>query len=554
VLLTDFPLGDKTVNAINVTIKRVEIHRDGFEWETIVSYENADGSGGKGFELLALTGGVMAVLGERELPEGLYTQIRMVLGDDNTIVVDGVETSLSTPSAEQTGIKLTGSFDVSSSRLTVIKLDFDAQKSVIQTGEGQYKLKPTVSADVEYLVSSRWPLQYGTSGSDFASGIASPPVSGIYVAGYTDGDLGGYINAGANDFMVVRYDGAGNERWLITGGTAEIDRAQGVVSDSLGNVYVVGETRGDLAGTGNGGANDLFVAKYAEDGTLQWIRQLGSAGEEIAYGAAADGTDNVYVTGATGGSLDGNTASGGFDAFLAKYDTDGNRLWTRQLGSLWHDRGQAVATDPSGNVFVVGCTAGALGTNVNQGENDAFVAKYDENGVVLWIRQLGTPSGDNAFGAATDSSGNIFVVGDTRDSLPGNTSAGGIDSFAAKYNSDGALQWVRQIGSDNFEFATDVATDIGGNAYIAGYTGGVLDGIAPEGSSDMYLIKFDALGNKLWTRLFGTPYDDRAAAISIDPADAIYLAGATWGSYGSYDNAGEFDVLIAKFDSDGDLE
>mgnify|MGYP000022815785 CR=1 FL=1 len=114
--------------------------------------------------------------------------------------------------------------------------------------------------------------------------------------------------------------------------------------------------------------------------------------------------------------------------------------WTKQLGSSSNDDAFGVATDSSGNVYVTGATTGGLDGNTSAYGNDLFVVKYNSSGTKQWTKQLGTSSDDVANGVATDSSGNVYVTGWTNGGLDGNTSAGEYDLFVVKYNSDGVKQ------------------------------------------------------------------------------------------------------------------
>ncbi|SVC38992.1 uncharacterized protein METZ01_LOCUS291846 [marine metagenome] len=114
--------------------------------------------------------------------------------------------------------------------------------------------------------------------------------------------------------------------------------------------------------------------------------------------------------------------------------------WTKQLGSSSNDDAFGVATDSSGNVYVTGATTGGLDGNTSAYGNDLFVVKYNSSGTKQWTKQLGTSSNDYARGVATDSSGNVYVAGDTYGGLDGNNNAGNRDLFVVKYNSDGVKQ------------------------------------------------------------------------------------------------------------------
>ena len=103
------------------------------------------------------------------------------------------------------------------------------------------------------------------------------------------------------------------------------DYANGVATDSSGNVYVTGGTKGGLDENTSSGNTDLFVIKYNSSGTKQWTKQLGSSGRDSANGVATDSSGNVYVTGGTSGGIDGNTSSGNEDLFVVKYSDNGTK-------------------------------------------------------------------------------------------------------------------------------------------------------------------------------------------------------------------------------------
>jgi len=111
------------------------------------------------------------------------------------------------------------------------------------------------------------------------------------------------------------------------------DYANGVATDSSGNVYVTGVTFGGLDWNTSAGANDLFVVKYNSSGTKEWTKQLGSASSDYANGVATDSSGNVYVAGVTYGGLDGNSNQDNADLFVVKYNSSGTKQWTKQLGS-----------------------------------------------------------------------------------------------------------------------------------------------------------------------------------------------------------------------------
>jgi hypothetical protein len=163
--------------------------------------------------------------------------------------------------------------------------------------------------------------------------------------------------------------------WVRQLGTSEDDRAYGVSADGLGSVYISGWTRGSLGGTSEGDW-DAFLAKYGASGMLEWTRQLGTSEGDASMNVSADGLGNVYISGDTQGNL-GGTNAGGQDAFLSKYDASGTLEWTRQLGTSEPDRGLGVSADGLGSVYMSGWTWGKLG-HTNPSDKDAFVAKFTD--------------------------------------------------------------------------------------------------------------------------------------------------------------------------------
>ena len=336
--------------------------------------------------------------------------------------------------------------------------------------------------------------------------------------------------------------------WVRQIGSAGQDWAYGLALDGAGNAYITGYTQGNLGGP-NAGSGDIFLAKYDASGTLLWTRQTGSLRDEVATGVAVDGTGNAYITGYTWGNLGGLDAGGGetADIFLAKYDASGTLLWMRQTGTAAREEPIGVAVDGDGNAFITGYTNGNLG-GPNAGEIDIFLAKYDPSGTLLWIRQTGTATTDISHGVAVDGAGNAFIAGRTLGNLSG-PNAGEFDIFLAKYDASGTLLWTRQTGTASGELAFGVAVDSAGNAYITGYTQGNLGG-PNAGSDDIFLAKYDASGSLLWIRQTGTAQNDVAYGVALDGAGNAFITGYTNGNLGG-PNAGEIDIFLAKYDATG---
>jgi len=347
-------------------------------------------------------------------------------------------------------------------------------------------------------------------------------------------------------------------------GTAGVDYLFSSSVDADGNLYVGGGTDGSLAGQ-NLGARDAWLSKYDSNGNQLWSKQFGTDKAELVFDIATHGS-NVYVTGNTTGELGDNTNQGGVDVYLAKYDSDGNQEWIQQFGSLTFEDYTSVTTDTSGNIYLSGHTIGSLGGDaknfgqvLGQGvdggapSTDPYVFKFDSDGNELWRTQLGTVTLDDTWGLAIDQDGNVFLGGNTKGDFGGKnaSSAGEYDTWLVKLNQHGEEEWVKQFGIPDYDFLWDIETDSMGNLYVTGWTLGDLAG-ENAGSYDAWLAKYDTNGNQLWIKQFGTTGDDApfTDGIEIDSNDNIFLTGYTDGDLGGV-NAGSYDAWVAKYDTDG---
>ena len=385
-----------------------------------------------------------------------------------------------------------------------------------------------------------WTAQIGTSSPDRSHSVAVDASGNVYISGETYGDLAG-PGAGDWDAFLSKFDSDGNELWTRQIGTSSHDYSYSVAVDASGNAYISGYTEGDLGGP-SAGHSDAFLIKFDSSGNELWTRQIGTSADDVSHSVAVDASGNAYISGYTHGDLGGPSA-GGSDAFLSKFDAAGNQRWTTQIGMGSNDGSNSVAVDASGDVYITGETAGDLG-GPNAGSNDAFLIKFYPDGDELWTRQIGTSVDDYSFSVAVDASGNVYINGSAAADL-GRLEAGDWDAFLSKFDSDGNELWTRQIGTSSHDYSYSVAVDASGNAYISGYTEGDLGGPS-AGHSDAFLIKFDSSGNELWTRQIGTSSDDESYSVAVDGSGNVYISGHTNGDLGG-PSAGETDAFVMKF-------
>ncbi len=347
-------------------------------------------------------------------------------------------------------------------------------------------------------------------------------------------------------------------KWSKQFGTSNNDYARGAaVENSVdASLLVVGSTSGSLEGSSAGGL-DAFVRKYSSSGDVLWTRQFGTSGSDTAVAVAVDNSKNVFVTGYTNGNLKGRNA-GLWDSFLRKYDSSGNVVWTKQFGSSGSDFARGIAVDVFGNVVVVGYTTGDLAGS-NAGLTDVFVNRYNNDGNKVWAKQFGTSGLDEAYAVSIRQDythNDIFVAGITSNNLAG-THAGKNDVFLRRYSTVGNELQIRQFGTSDNDYVKAIKVEpIIGRIEIAGYTKGNLAGGA-AGFDDAFVRKYDTSFNSLRTEQFGTSNYDRATAITtFNPSNTnnkeyrVIVAGFTRGNLFSH-NAGKYDAFIREYDDNG---
>lgn len=331
-----------------------------------------------------------------------------------------------------------------------------------------------------------WTRQFGSANSEWISGLVTDNHGNLYVAGYTEGNLGDSKDAEVADVWLAKYDSDGNQIWLEQFGTELINRTFAIDVDGDGNVYLSGYT---IEETRNSQTDDSWVTKYDSNGNRQWFSEFGTNQYDEAYDVAVDLDGNVYSTGWTLGDLGGNN-SGIYDVWIAKHNNDGELQFIEQFGTEDYEFPWGIDTDSQGNIYVTGWTLGDLGGN-NAGSYDVWLAKYNRNGDRQWLEQFGTQGDDSLlFGdLEVDSDGDIFLTGHTDNDLAGNN-AGSYDVWVAKYSRNGDRQWLEQFGTPDLDYAHAISDDNVGNVYVTGITEGSL-GETNTGAADGWTVKLD---------------------------------------------------------------
>eukprot|EP00435_Cladocopium_sp_Y103_P062304 s523_g23.t3 len=396
--------------------------------------------------------------------------------------------------------------------------------------------------------STQWTFQTGSTSDEILWDLKLDASDDIVLAGWTDGQLDSYSNAGQSDIYVMKLNNAGSSQWIFQTGSTGNDQGGHLGIDSSGNILVGGWTDADLGNTNQGGT-DIFVMQLNSAGTQQWIFQTGTEGDDYIKGLAI-GTFfpyNIILGGTTTSAWHGSCNRGAEDLFIMELDSDGSSVQKIfQTGSSAADTLQGrLVLDAEDAVILGGYTSGGLGGS-NAGEADAYVMKVQQ---LSWTFQTGTSGADGVNALQIDSFGNIFLTGETDGALDG-TSAGDSDLFVMKLDSAGSRQWTSQTGSAARDTAEAIHLAASGSIFVAGWTAGDFSG-ASAGSFDILIMKLDDTGATEWTYQNGSASADYAFALETDASGNIFVAGSTDGSLHGNSNAGDSDIFVMQLDTAG---
>ena len=406
-------------------------------------------------------------------------------------------------------------------------------------------------------------------------------------------------NSGLNDAAyILRLDGSGEYKQVQTLFGGGEGRANATAVDAAGNVYVTGIFKGIAdfdpgAGTtllaANGTDNDVFLAKYSTSGSLLWAKAFGGAAGDSGITLTIGSSGNVLLSGTFSGSVDFDTSSGdttlssssGANFFLL-LDGDGNLLWARQLSGSFI----AAAFDGDENLLLTGSFSGTRdfdpgsGTTdlSSAGNNDVVVVKLLAEGSFAWARRVGGTVADGAYAVTTDSAGDVIVSGffqGTVDFDPGAgvanlvSSSGDWSSFLWKLDAAGNYVWAKRWGTNSHAAGNDVVVTSDGGIIVVGGFQRTIDfdpnaGIANMtafGNFDVFVLKFDADGNYVWSKQMGGTLEDQGLDVATDASGNIVISGTFQGTVdfdpsigiSNLTSLGGNDMFVVMLDVSGNL-
>ena len=335
-----------------------------------------------------------------------------------------------------------------------------------------------------------WVQTFGGARDDVARGVAVHGDTVVVVGNFLDElKLGEFDHksAGSDDLFVAAFDRKGVPQWLWTSGGINSDGANAVVATPDGGWIVGGSFRdtakiGDAVLTSKGGTDALMI-KLAATGEVEWVKQFGGFYDDTILHLAIDAQGSIYVQGEFRDVADWGgkplKAGGGsdFDVVLAKYDANGDHLWSQRFGNAFNDVAGGVAVDRAGFVTMAGSfdksiSFGPGDEHASLGESDIFVARFTTDGKVVWANTYGAEREDIGFDIAVDPAGNTVTTGWFQGAVDFGAGAlaskGNKDVFALKLDPAGKVVWAQSWGDHDHDQGRAIAVDDKGAAYVTG--------------------------------------------------------------------------------------
>jgi len=439
------------------------------------------------------------------------------------------------------------------SDISRIKLRYNVPVEVQQDGH----LKFTPPANNGYFLQSppvAWQVIDG----------ANKPVT-VAFRQYADGTIG--FSAGAYDpSYSLTIDPSYS--WHTFYGGSDRDRGQSIAIDASGNAYISGFSNAAWNGPAGQaplhaftGGSDLFVLKLDSTGAYQWHTFYGSSLDDYGYGIALDSSGNVYVAGHSIGSWNGPAGQAPLNSFHAnanvtnlfvlKLSSAGAYQWHTFYGGTTYTNTNGLTLDNSGNSYIIGSSVGGWSGSAGQaplnpyhdnsdGGENCFVLKLSSAGAYQWHTFYGYSGTNQAYGAAVDSSSNVYITGHSQGTWSGPGSAaplhaftGGYDLFVLKLSSAGAYQWHTFYGSSGADDdGNAVALDSSSNVYVTGASDASWNGPTGQsplrghsGGTEIFVLKLSTLGAYQWHTFYGGSSGDGGYGIAVDASSNIYVGG-----------------------------
>ena len=527
-------------------------------------------------------------------PDADYKAIKWAVNGSKPIINDQGDLVMATPIGE---VHELSPIAIQDSKERKIK--FQLKNNILEFNITDFNTKTVLIIDP---FVKNWCTLYGGPGDDYGQTIEVDAMSNLYMGGgsnstsniATSGSFQTTLS-GDLDVFLAKLNANGVRQWGTYFGGSQAEYLYTSCLDSYSNIYLAGWTLSSGLGSpgchqpNNAGMEDGFIVKFNSSGIRQWSTYYGGANKDWPYSITSDISSEIIVAGTTRSSggiattgAHRDTLWGYQDAFMVKFSNSGQRLWGTYFGgSLGGEGASSCTTDNSSNIYLCGGSQSSNGiatpgthadslypTSFPYG--DAFIAKFNMNGSLIWGTYYGGESTDGISGSVVLNGSQIYVCGTTRSDTGIATvgthqvsRSGNNDGFVAKFDSTGNLVWGTYYGGPDTESKIGIDAQSDSAIYVFGNTNSstglsTLNGYQPigYGIGMGYFGKFSSTGNLLYGSYYqggGVSLHNylnegaiRGSDFYITGRTDTYIDMSTPGSHQTY-LSGTNDGYLAKF-------
>ncbi len=409
-----------------------------------------------------------------------------------------------------------------------------------------------VYATLIYCAKSQdiqWQKSFGGTAKDRAFSIQLTTDGGYVVTGYSfsdDGDVG--ENQGRSDLWVLKLDDLGDIEWKKSYGGSNWDESYAIQQATDGGYIIAGLTYsvdGDISN--NRGGADYWILKLDAKGEIEWQKLYGGSENDIAN-AILPASGGGYIVSGYSESTDGNVTGNhnGYDYWVVKLREDGEIEWENSYGGSEDDRSKAIVGTSDGGYVIAGESQSSDGdVSMNFGEKDIWIIKIDSFGNIEWESSFGGSDEDFPASVNLTSDGGYIVSGGTK-SIDNNIENNGWqDAWVIKLDNQGNLVWQQAYGGSKSDYFNCIhQTDDGG--YVA--TGASASYNIDFDNPDLWIVRLSETGEMKSMKIFGGSHRDWAYTIKETNDGGYITAGFSSSKDGDVlGNHGVYDVWIVKF-------
>ncbi len=423
--------------------------------------------------------------------------------------------------------------------------------------------RPNTETVVSFLGELEFIRTYGGSGEDTPQAIIGTSDGGFAVLGFSnsiDGDLEGK-NLAVNDYWLLKLDGDGALQWSKTYGGSKDDRGQSLVQTQDGGFALTGYAMSDDGdGSVNNGFHDNWILKLDAQGTIEWEKSYGFSGHDHSYDILDSGDGGFFFTGfldITSARADGNTEKsssltrhGVGEFWGTKIDEKAKVEWRGYYGGTNNDRAHSVVRSDDGGYVMAGFTeSDDFDINNSRGSYDFWAVKIDDDGDLVWQGSFGGTGIERAQDIAKTNDGGYVITGSTfSNDVDVSQNHGASDIWLIKIDGNGNKIWDKSYGGSQFEDAQSVTLSKDGGFIIVGNSKSAdMDSNFNAGENDIWVLKTDKEGNMIWQKSFGGSGLDYGFDALETSSGAIVLVGETASTdFDGVGNKGKSDAVIIK--------